>query len=101
MSSGTGLDILQEVSPDKVIDMGITESSVVTTAAAVSFGGILPIVDIYSTFMQRAFDSLIHDVALQKAPVLFLLDRAGLVGEDGPTHHGVFDLSYTRLIPQC
>ena len=99
MSSGTGLDILQEVSPDKVIDMGITESSVVTTAAAVSFGGILPIVDIYSTFMQRAFDSLIHDVALQKAPVLFLLDRAGLVGEDGPTHHGVFDLSYTRLIP--
>ncbi|HOB15799.1 MAG TPA: 1-deoxy-D-xylulose-5-phosphate synthase [Defluviitoga sp.] len=99
MSSGTGLDILQEVAPEKVVDLGITEASVVTTAAAVSLGGVLSIVDIYSTFMQRAFDSLIHDVALQNAPVLLLLDRAGLVGEDGPTHHGVFDISYSRLIP--
>ncbi|PNR93674.1 1-deoxy-D-xylulose-5-phosphate synthase [Petrotoga sp. 9PWA.NaAc.5.4] len=100
MAEGTGLDILQNVDNNKVIDMGITEASIVTTAAAVSLGGkILPIVDVYSTFMQRAFDSLIHDVALQEIPVLFLLDRAGLVGEDGPTHHGVFDISYTRLIP--
>ena len=99
MSDGTGLNVLQEICPDKVIDMGITEPSIVTTASALSLGGVLPVVDIYSTFMQRAFDSLIHDVALQKIPVLFLLDRAGLVGEDGPTHHGVFDIAYTRLIP--
>lgn len=99
MAEGTGLCILQNVVPEKVIDMGITEPSIVTTASALSLGGVLPVVDIYSTFMQRAFDSIIHDAALQSIPILFLLDRAGLVGEDGPTHHGVFDISYTRLIP--
>jgi 1-deoxy-D-xylulose-5-phosphate synthase len=99
MPDGTGLNILKKASPEKVFDLGITEPSIVTTAAAVSITGILPVVDIYSTFMQRSFDSIIHDVALQKLPVLFLLDRAGLVGEDGSTHHGVFDISYLRLIP--
>ncbi|HOT31416.1 MAG TPA: 1-deoxy-D-xylulose-5-phosphate synthase [Petrotogaceae bacterium] len=99
MSDGTGLEELKKVAPGKVIDMGITEPSIVTTAAAFSLNGILPVVAIYSTFMQRAFDSIIHDVALQNAPVLFLLDRAGLVGEDGPTHHGAFDISFLRLIP--
>jgi len=99
MASGTGLNILKEKNPNKLIDMGITEASIVTTAASLSLGGVLPVVDIYSTFMQRAFDSIIHDVALQNIPSLFLLDRAGLVGEDGPTHHGVFDISYLKLIP--
>ncbi len=99
MAAGTGLNVLKDKDPDKLIDMGITEASIVTTAASLSLGGILPVVDIYSTFMQRAFDSIIHDVALQKIPSLFLLDRAGLVGEDGPTHHGVFDISYLKLIP--
>jgi len=99
MAAGTGLNVLKDKDPEKLIDMGITEASIVTTAASLSLGGILPVVDIYSTFMQRAFDSIIHDVALQKIPSLFLLDRAGLVGEDGPTHHGVFDISYLKLIP--
>ncbi|MDO7976677.1 1-deoxy-D-xylulose-5-phosphate synthase [Oceanotoga sp. DSM 15011] len=100
MKDGTGLDILEKTNPNKIIDMGITEPSIVTTAAATSLAGVYPVVDIYSTFMQRAFDSIIHDVALQGIPGLYLLDRAGLVGEDGPTHHGVFDISYLRLIPQ-
>ncbi|MGM0639941.1 MAG: 1-deoxy-D-xylulose-5-phosphate synthase [Thermotogota bacterium] len=99
MAAGTGLNILKDKAPEKLIDMGITEASIVTAAASLSLGGILPVVDLYSTFMQRAFDSIIHDVALQKIPSLFLLDRAGLVGEDGPTHHGVFDISYLKLIP--
>ncbi|BBE31857.1 1-deoxy-D-xylulose-5-phosphate synthase [Tepiditoga spiralis] len=99
MTSGTGLDELKKEAPEKMIDMGITEPSIVTTAAALSLTGILPIVDIYSTFLQRAYDSLIHDVSLQSLPVLFLLDRAGLVGEDGPTHHGIFDIAYLRPIP--
>jgi 1-deoxy-D-xylulose-5-phosphate synthase len=99
MADGTGLNILKEKDPEKLIDMGITEASIVTAAAGLSLGGVLPVVDLYSTFMQRAFDSIIHDVALQNIPSLFLLDRAGLVGEDGPTHHGVFDISYLKLIP--
>jgi 1-deoxy-D-xylulose-5-phosphate synthase len=99
MADGTGLNVLKEKNPEKLIDMGITEASIVTSAASLSLGGVLPVVDIYSTFMQRAFDSIIHDVALQNIPSLFLLDRAGLVGEDGPTHHGVFDISYLKLIP--
>src|SRR6056297_29559 len=77
MAAGTGLNVLKDKDPEKLIDMGITEASIVTTAASLSLGGILPVVDIYSTFMQRAFDSIIHDVALQKIPSLFLLDRAG------------------------
>jgi 1-deoxy-D-xylulose-5-phosphate synthase len=99
MEEGTGLNILKKKYPDKVIDLGITEPSIVTAAGAVRLAGTFSIVDIYSTFMQRAFDSIIHDIALQKIPALFLLDRAGIVGEDGPTHHGVFDISYLRLIP--
>ncbi|KAF2955361.1 1-deoxy-D-xylulose-5-phosphate synthase [Marinitoga sp. 38H-ov] len=99
MEDGTGLNILKEEFPDKVIDLGITEPSIVTASGATRLSGTFTIVDIYSSFMQRAFDSIIHDIALQKIPVLFLLDRAGVVGEDGPTHHGVFDISYLRLIP--
>ncbi|WGS64817.1 1-deoxy-D-xylulose-5-phosphate synthase [Marinitoga aeolica] len=99
MEEGTGLNILKEKYPEKVIDFGITEPSIVTAAGATRLAGLFTVVDIYSTFMQRAFDSIIHDIALQKIPVLFLLDRAGIVGEDGPTHHGVFDISYLRLIP--
>ncbi|SHE96005.1 1-deoxy-D-xylulose-5-phosphate synthase [Marinitoga hydrogenitolerans DSM 16785] len=99
MENGTGLNILKDNFPEKVIDLGITEPSIVTAAGAVRLSGIFSVVDIYSTFMQRAFDSIVHDIALQKIPVLFLLDRAGIVGEDGPTHHGVFDISYLRLIP--
>ncbi|KLO25034.1 1-deoxy-D-xylulose-5-phosphate synthase [Marinitoga sp. 1155] len=99
MEEGTGLNILKEIYPERVIDLGITEPSIVTAAGGVRLAGTFAIVDIYSTFMQRAFDSIIHDIALQKIPVLFLLDRAGIVGEDGPTHHGVFDISYLRLIP--
>ncbi|KLO21066.1 1-deoxy-D-xylulose-5-phosphate synthase [Marinitoga sp. 1197] len=99
MEEGTGLNILKKEYPEKVIDLGITEPSIVTAAGGVRLAGTFAIVDIYSTFMQRAFDSIIHDIALQKIPVLFLLDRAGIVGEDGPTHHGVFDISYLRLIP--
>ncbi|OQY10578.1 MAG: 1-deoxy-D-xylulose-5-phosphate synthase [Marinitoga sp. 4572_148] len=99
MEEGTGLNILKQNFPDKIIDLGITEPSIVTAAGATRLSGIFTVVDIYSSFMQRAFDSMIHDIALQKIPVLFLLDRAGIVGEDGPTHHGVFDISYLRLIP--
>ncbi|HOO74220.1 MAG TPA: 1-deoxy-D-xylulose-5-phosphate synthase [Tepiditoga sp.] len=99
MPEGTGLDILQNKFPKKFLDMGITEPSAVTSAAAIALTGTLPVVDIYSTFMQRAYDSVIHDVALQNVPVLFLLDRAGLVGEDGPTHHGVFDIAFLKNIP--
>ncbi|MBM7559187.1 1-deoxy-D-xylulose-5-phosphate synthase [Marinitoga litoralis] len=99
MEEGTGLNILKENYPDKVIDLGITEPSIVTASGATRLSGTFAIVDIYSSFMQRAFDSIIHDIALQNIPVLFLLDRAGIVGEDGPTHHGVFDISYLRLIP--
>ncbi|GAB6189292.1 1-deoxy-D-xylulose-5-phosphate synthase [Marinitoga arctica] len=99
MEEGTGLNILKKDFPEKVIDLGITEPSIVTAAGATRLAGIFTVVDIYSSFMQRAYDSIIHDIALQKIPVLFLLDRAGVVGEDGPTHHGVFDISYLRLIP--
>ncbi|WP_148265119.1 MULTISPECIES: 1-deoxy-D-xylulose-5-phosphate synthase [Marinitoga] len=99
MEEGTGLNILKSRYPEKVIDMGITEPSIVTAAGATRLAGTFAIVDIYSSFMQRAFDSIIHDIALQKIPVLYLLDRAGIVGEDGPTHHGVFDISYLRLVP--
>ncbi|QOJ29593.1 MAG: 1-deoxy-D-xylulose-5-phosphate synthase [Ignavibacteriales bacterium] len=99
MPDGTGLNILQERHPANYIDVGIAEEHAVTFAAGLATQGITPVVAIYSTFMQRAFDQIIHDVALQKLHAVFILDRAGLVGADGPTHHGTFDLSYLRMIP--
>lgn len=99
MPDGTGLDILQKHFPKNYFDVGIAEEHGVTFAAGMATQGIIPVVAIYSTFLQRGFDQIIHDVALQKLHVVFVLDRAGLVGADGPTHHGVFDLAYLRLIP--
>jgi len=99
MPAGTGLSVFKETFPERYIDVGIAEGSAVTIGAALALAGKKPFVGIYSTFLQRAFDQLIHDAALQKAPVRFLLDRSGLVGEDGPTHHGVFDIAYLRTIP--
>ena len=99
MAEGTGLALYQESIPERFVDVGIAEEHAVTFAGGLAVQGLKPVVAIYSTFMQRAYDQIIHDVALQKLPVLFVMDRAGLVGEDGPTHHGSFDLSYLRLIP--
>jgi 1-deoxy-D-xylulose-5-phosphate synthase len=99
MPDGTGLDILQKECPKNYFDVGIAEEHAVTFAAGLATQGIIPIVAIYSTFLQRAFDQIIHDVALQKLHVVFVMDRAGLVGADGPTHHGAFDISYLRFIP--
>lgn len=99
MPSGTGIDKLQKAFPERTFDVGIAEEHAVTFAAGIASNGLKPVVAIYSTFMQRGFDQLIHDVALQKLPIVFALDRAGLVGEDGPTHHGVFDIAYMRMIP--
>lgn len=99
MPEGTGLDKFAENFPDRYFDVGIAEGHAVTFAAAMAADGMRPVCAIYSTFMQRAVDNIIHDVALQNLPVVFALDRAGLVGEDGGTHHGVFDLSYLNYIP--
>lgn len=99
MPDGTGMDFLQNELPERYFDVGIAEEHAVTFAAGLATQGIIPVVAIYSTFLQRAFDQMIHDVALQKLHVVFVLDRAGLVGADGPTHHGSFDLTYLRLIP--
>ncbi len=99
MPLGTGLHHLKMRFPDRFFDLGIAEQSAVTFAAGLAVEGYKPFVAIYSTFLQRAFDQIIHDVALQKLPVRFAIDRAGLVGEDGPTHHGAFDLSYLTMIP--
>jgi len=99
MCDGTGLKPFSEAFPDRFYDVGIAEGHAVTFAAGLAVGGAKPVVAIYSTFLQRAFDHMIHDVALQNLPVVFAIDRGGLVGEDGPTHHGVFDLSYLRQIP--
>jgi 1-deoxy-D-xylulose-5-phosphate synthase len=99
MPDGTGLDILQKEFPKNYFDVGIAEEHAVTFAAGLATQGIIPVVAIYSTFLQRAFDQIIHDVALQKLHVVFVMDRAGLVGADGPTHHGAFDISYLRFIP--
>jgi len=99
MISGSGLSKMYAEMPDRTFDVGIAEQHAVTFSAGMAAGGLLPYCCIYSTFMQRSFDSLLHDVALQNLKVIFCLDRSGLVGEDGATHHGVFDLSYTRLIP--
>jgi 1-deoxy-D-xylulose-5-phosphate synthase len=99
MIEGTGLVEFQQEFPKRTFDVGIAEEHAVISAAGMACDGLRPVVCIYSTFLQRAFDPIIHDVALQKLPVVFALDRAGLVGADGPTHHGVFDLSYLRMIP--
>ena len=99
MSSGSGLLPLQQAFPDRVFDVGIAEQHAVTFAAGWAAQGFIPYCIIYSTFLQRAYDQLIHDVALQNLPVVFCIDRAGLVGEDGATHHGVFDMAFLRPIP--
>ncbi len=99
MTIGTGLSEFARLYPDRFFDVGICEQHAVTMAAGMAKAGLRPVVAIYSTFLQRAYDQILHDVALQKLPVVFAIDRGGLVGEDGPTHHGVFDLSFLRNIP--
>jgi 1-deoxy-D-xylulose-5-phosphate synthase len=99
MPDGTGLDQLQKELPERFYDVGIAEQHGVTFAAGLASQGCIPVVAIYSTFLQRAFDQIIHDVAIQHLHVVFALDRGGLVGADGPTHHGAFDLTYLRMIP--
>ena len=99
MATGTGLDLLEKALPGQYFDVGIAEQHAVTMAAGMACGGLRPVVAIYSTFLQRAYDQLIHDVGIQKLPVTFVLDRAGIVGADGPTHQGQYDISYLRAVP--
>lgn len=99
MASGTGLDLLKEAMPGRFFDVGIAEAHAVGFAAGLAVTGKRPVVAIYSTFLQRAFDQIVEDVCLQRLPVVFAVDRAGLVGADGPSHHGAFDLSFLRIIP--
>jgi 1-deoxy-D-xylulose-5-phosphate synthase len=99
MNSGTGLNILQEAMPERYFDVGIAEQQAILFAAGLALQGVKPVAAIYSTFLQRAFDQIVHDVCLQKLNVVFALDRAGLVGDDGPTHHGAFDIAYLRCLP--
>ena len=99
MPTGSSLKYMMDAFPDRAFDVGIAEQHAVTLAAGMATQGMIVYCNIYSTFLQRAYDQVIHDVALQKLPVVFCLDRAGLVGEDGATHHGVFDLAYLRCIP--
>jgi 1-deoxy-D-xylulose-5-phosphate synthase len=100
MNTGTGLDRLQKALPDRYYDVGIAEQHAVLFAAGLALGGaVKPVCAIYSTFLQRGFDQIVHDVCLQKLNVVFAMDRAGLVGDDGPTHHGAFDISYLRCLP--
>ena len=99
MPSGCSLNIMMKAMPDRAFDVGIAEQHAVTFSAGMASQGLTPYCNIYSSFMQRAYDQVIHDVALQKLPVIFCLDRGGLVGADGPTHHGAFDLAYFRCIP--
>jgi 1-deoxy-D-xylulose-5-phosphate synthase len=99
MNSGTGLNILQKANPDRYYDVGIAEQNAVLLAAGLSLQGAKPVCAIYSTFLQRAFDQIVHDVCLQRLGVVFAMDRAGLVGDDGPTHHGAFDIAYLRCLP--
>src|ERR671930_1997555 len=99
MNSGTGLSILQKAMPERYFDVGIAEQQAVLFAAGMALQGMRPVAAIYSTFLQRAYDQIVHDVCLQKLPVTFAMDRAGLVGDDGPTHHGVFDIAYLRALP--
>ena len=99
MPTGSSLNIMMKAFPERAFDVGIAEQHAVTLAAGMAANGMVPVCSIYSTFLQRAYDQVIHDVALQDLPVIFCLDRAGLVGHDGATHHGVFDLAYLRCIP--
>jgi 1-deoxy-D-xylulose-5-phosphate synthase len=99
MNSGTGLNILQKAMPDRYFDVGIAEQQAILFAAGLALEGVKPVAAIYSTFLQRAYDQIVHDVCLQKLNVVFAIDRAGLVGDDGPTHHGVFDIAYMRPLP--
>jgi 1-deoxy-D-xylulose-5-phosphate synthase len=99
MPSGTGLDLFEEKFPDRCFDVGIAEQHAVTFAAGLATEGMRPFAVIYSTFLQRAYDQVVHDVALQKLPVRFAIDRAGLVGNDGPTHAGSFDIAYLGCLP--
>ncbi len=99
MNSGTGLNLLQRELPDRYYDVGIAEQQALLFAAGLALQGCKPVAAIYSTFLQRAFDQIVHDVCLQKLNVVFAMDRAGLVGDDGPTHHGAFDIAYLRCLP--
>ena len=99
MNSGTGLNLLQKAEPAHYFDVGIAEQQAVLFASGLALEGARPVVAIYSTFLQRAYDQIVHDVALQRLPVTFCMDRAGLVGDDGPTHHGAFDIAYLRSLP--
>jgi 1-deoxy-D-xylulose-5-phosphate synthase len=99
MATGTGLDLLEKAVPNQYFDVGIAEQHAVTMAAGMACEGLKPVVAIYSTFLQRAFDQLIHDVGIQNLPVTFVMDRAGIVGADGPTHQGQYDISYLRAVP--
>ncbi|HEY9837777.1 MAG TPA: 1-deoxy-D-xylulose-5-phosphate synthase, partial [Vampirovibrionales bacterium] len=99
MATGTGLDKLQAKLPNQYIDVGIAEQHAATLAAGLACEGIRPVCAIYSTFLQRAYDQIIHDICIQKLPVFFCLDRAGIVGADGPTHQGLYDISYLRCVP--
>jgi len=99
MNSGTGLDHLQRELPDRYFDVGIAEQQAVLFAAGLALSGCKPVAAIYSTFLQRAYDQIVHDVCLQRLNVVFAMDRAGLVGDDGPTHHGAFDIAYLRCLP--
>jgi 1-deoxy-D-xylulose-5-phosphate synthase len=99
MNSGTGLSILQKALPERYFDVGIAEQQAILFAAGLALEGVKPVAAIYSTFLQRAYDQIVHDVCLQRLNVVFAMDRAGLVGDDGPTHHGVFDIAYLRCLP--
>ena len=99
MNSGTGLSILQKAMPDRYFDVGIAEQQAILFAAGLALEGVKPVAAIYSTFLQRGYDQIVHDVCLQKLNVVFAMDRAGLVGDDGPTHHGAFDIAYLRCLP--
>jgi 1-deoxy-D-xylulose-5-phosphate synthase len=99
MNSGTGLNLLQKAMPERYFDVGIAEQQAILFASGLALQGTRPVAAIYSTFLQRAFDQIVHDVCLQSLPVVFAMDRAGLVGDDGPTHHGVFDIAYLRPLP--
>jgi 1-deoxy-D-xylulose-5-phosphate synthase len=99
MNSGTGLSLLQKAMPDRYFDVGIAEQQAILFASGLALEGVKPVAAIYSTFLQRAYDQIVHDVCLQNLNVVFAMDRAGLVGDDGPTHHGAFDIAYLRCLP--
>ena len=99
MAGGTGLTALEDECPEQYYDVGIAEQDAVLFASGLAIQGAKPVCAIYSTFLQRAYDQIVHDVCLQKLNVVFAMDRAGLVGDDGPTHHGAFDVSYFRALP--